>query len=160
MTPSPLLQTDPRLREEPSIGPFGCFWVTLRQIAERHVGAALDPATNLEMYRWLVAEGHLKDEDGRRAYVMDHAAVINAGLYYLNHPQTAVYVGAAYVRPMDQDRSWGRLSTANYFAGQGNFAGYGISHFYESDRDGRKVWDPYWPHGHQTSLISIRGFRL
>ena len=154
---SPLQQTDKRLEAEPSIKPFGCFAVSLREIAEHYVGRVLSASKNLKWYRWCVADGVLLDEEGKRAYVMDHAAVINAALYYLGAPQTARYVGAEY---FDGRPPWGDMSKANYFISQGEFEGFQHSHFYESNRDGLKTWDPYWPHAAQYDIVSIRGFAL
>lgn len=154
----PLLQTDPRLAEEPSLAQYGCLAMTLREIAERHARRTLGAPEALEWYRWCVTHGKISDAPGRRAFVLDHAAVINAALYYLAAPQTATYVGALYIE--EPERSWGDATRGNYWAAQATFTGYEHSHFYESDPRGYKAWDPYWPHSEMDRILSIRGYQL
>lgn len=155
---TPIHQNDRRLAAEPSIEPYGCLFRSLGEIAEAHHRQVMPPEMILAMYRWLVAEGAVKDAPGAQAYVMDHAAVINAALYYMDLMQTGEYLWRMDLA--GQGRDFGSPHDCNAFIAQARMDGWNISHFYHSDSRGERVWDPYWPGKDVIKVISIRGYRI
>ena len=155
---APVHQNDPRLMEEPSLASYGCLVTSLREIAETHAGRTLTAGEYLSMYRWLVGQGHVLDEPGRRAFVMDHAAVGKAAQYYLGVPQFFKYV---YRHDYDgSGADFGSADEASHFIAQVRVAGWDISHFIHADRLADRLWDPYWPARPIDSVVSLRGYAL
>ena len=154
----PLYQNDPRLHVRPSIEPYGCLFRSLGEIAEAHVGEALTPRELIDMYDWLIEQGYMLDEKGHQSWVQDHAAVINAGLYYLGAEQTAEY--AWRMDLAGQGKGFGSPAGCNYFIAQARMDGWSISHFYRSDSRGDRMRDPYWPPKETIKVISIRGYEV
>jgi len=155
---TPLHQNDPALSSEPSLAPYGCLVTSLREIAEAHARSCLTPRQILDMYRWLVAQGHVLDEKGHQAFVMDHGAVGRAAQYYLGVPQTFKYVYRHDTA--DSAKDFGDISHANYFIAQVRIEGWNISHFLHSDSMGERLWDPYWPARSITDTLSLRGYHV
>jgi len=154
----PLHQNDPILKSRPSIATYGCLFRSLCEIGEAHVGTALTAPQVIELFDWLVDNGHMRDEPGKQAWVDNHGAVINGALYYLGAEQTARYVWRADLA--DQGKAFGSQQRCNYFISQGRFDDWGISHFYRSDEYSDRMWDPYWPPKSDPLILSIRGYRL
>lgn len=153
----PLYQNDARLKAEPSLEPFGCLATVIRQICEARVARALDPVTTLEWYRWCVANGHVLDREGRRAWVENHEATGRAAQYYLGVRQTFRYV---WRHDYVGDYAFGSPESATAFVALVRCRGWSIAHFVECDSDGSRRWDPYWPPKEITSIESIRGYAL
>jgi len=110
------------------------------------------------MYRWLVDEGHVKDEDGKRAWVENHHAVINAAFYYLGEPQTAEYLWRMDLAGQGND--FGSPHDCDAFIAQARIKGWAISHFYVADSRGERIFDPFWPYGEIEHVVSLRGYAL
>lgn len=155
---TPICQNDWRLSDEPSIAGYGCLFTVLREMVEAHHRETLDEEDILDLYVWLLDNGGLVDEEGRRAFIIDHDKTGRAVQFYLRQPQTFKYVYRHdYAGPY---KGFGKKEDAQYFAAYVRVAGYSIGHFIRCDSDGNRVWDPYWPPGVILSIDSIRGYSI
>lgn len=150
---SPIQQNDKQLDE--SINAAGCLFRSLSMLAEIHAQHTLGPDQIAEQKRWLVDNGYMLDEPGKRCWVMNHEKVINSALYYLGLPQTARYV----FREEIDDRDFETGIKANAFIRHVRML-TGTGHFYVCNENGTRIWDPFWPAPAVDYVIGVRGYRI
>ena len=146
---TPICQNDFRLPEP--IQRAGCLFRSLSMLAEIRTGRTLSPAQIVEQYKWLVRHEYMN----ANCYVQDHAAVIRAAQYYLEAPQRAAYV----LRQTETGHGDFETDTPNAWIGHVKTEA-GNGHFLVVARDGRCIWDPWWPSPMPVKSLSLRGYVL
>lgn len=148
MAINPIVQNDDRLPEQVRIS--GCLFRSLSMLAEIKSGRTMTPQQIIDQYDWLIKNSAM---DGH-CYVINHASVIKAAQHYLGVPQQAKYV----LRRMGDDRDFDK-GAANAWIGHVQTV-RGNGHFLVVAKDGRVIWDPYWPSPEPIKTLSIRGYLI
>lgn len=146
---TPICQNDYRLPEP--IQRTGCLFRSLSMLAEIRAGRTMSVAQIVEQYKWLVAQGRMNAE----CYVKDHAAVIQSAQYYLEAHQRAAYV----LRQTETGHGDFETGIPNSWIGHVKTEA-GNGHFLVVARDGRAIWDPWWPSPAPLKSLSLRGYVL